>query len=592
MADSDKKNIGGNQDEIAQLRNFSEIRAFFWNLISLKKSFIRKALSAYYAIHKKSTEKLLYRIYKNRNSALFPLFCGMLAGLSQAPIYAFFLLPFAFTTLIRLIDFADNNKSLLKISALFNVGYCIPAFYWPAYGTYVFGFTKNMLPIFASGIIFLSAILPTIAVFAFGLISTQIKPFRRILLFACLWILAEYLRAFVIFHFPFGLIGYSVGFAAFMYQSVSIWGVLGLSFFLVLWSCSFYIVLFTDDKLLFIRYFRTFLIINISGIFVATLGIVRLYNAKTEYYPHKVAIIQGNTSVRTDQLADFETYSKITYKIQELTNGAIDIIIWPESAGVPFNFQKHPKAVEYLDHFILPHQTFIFNGIRNDGNNIFNSMYIYDYETLKYHDKHFLVPYGEYLPIFQKYKFGKAIARSAGIGFSKGQKIKPIKTRHGIILPLICYEVTYSGHIGLANAIKTHYIVNITNDEWFGKTSGPFQHFDTTKFRAAEEGISIVRASNNGFSAVIDPYGRVSSKKTELFKRDVILTKIPKKIPDETLFDIWGNVPLLTFAFFYIQYYILLFLYALHHHKVDGHVSRYLENRDKKKQDPDYKRRF
>ncbi len=579
-------------DDTEKLHNFYGIRKVFWHFVNLKKSFVKKALSAYYAIHKKSAERVLYKIYRKRKSLAMPFVCGVLAGLSQAPIYAFFLLPFAFTILIRLIDFTDSNKKLFKVSALFNLGYCTIAFYWPAYGTYIFGFSRNLLPIFAAGIIILSAILPTLAVFAFGLISTQLRPFRRILLFACFWILAEYLRSFVIFNFPFGLVGYSVGFAPFMFQSASIWGVLGLSFFLVLWACSFYIVLFTDDKLLFVHYFRTFLIINISGVFVAILGGLRLYNAHNQYYPHKIAIVQGNTSVRDEQIEDFDTYSKITYKIQEITDGNVDVIIWPESAGIPFDFERNPKAVEYIDHFILPHQTFIFNGIRRNDERIFNTMYVYDFETLKYHDKHFLVPYGEYLPFFQQFGFGKAIARQAGIGFSRGSTISPITTRHGVILPLICYEATYSGHIGLANAMKTHYIVNITNDEWFGRTSGAYQHFDSVKLRAAEEGISIVRASNNGFSAVIDPYGRVSSKKTALFKRDVILAKVPKKIPDETLFDIWGNVPLLTFAFFYVQFYAIAFLYAIHQHKVDGHVTRYVENRDKKRVDPKRKVRY
>ncbi len=579
-------------DNIDQFRNFYDIRKVFWNIISFKKSFVKKALSVYYSLHKKSAEKVLYKIYHARNSPALPLGCGILAGLSQAPIYAFFLLPFAFTLLIRLIDFTNSNKQLLKISALFNIGYCLVALYWPAYGTYIFGFPKNMLPIFSAGIIILSAILPTLAVFAFGLISTQLKPFRRILLFACFWIFAEYLRSFVIFNFPFGLVGYSLAFTPAMFQAASVFGVLGLSFFLVLWSCSFYIVLFTDDKLLFINYFRTFLMINISGILIVVLGSLRLNNAHNTYYNHKIAIVQGNTSVRDEQMEDFKTYSKITYKIQEITKGAIDVVIWPESAGVPFDFKRHPSAVEYIDHFILPHQTFIFNGARRDKTQVFNTMYVYDYNTLKYHDKHFLVPYGEYLPFFQQFGFGKAIARSAGIGFSRGKGIKPISTRHGTLLPLICYEVTYSGQIGLANAMKTHYIANITNDEWFGHTSGAYQHFDSVKMRAVETGISIVRASNNGFSAVIDPYGRVDSKKTELFTRDVVIAKIPKKIPDETLFDIWGNVPILTFAFFYINFYAIAFLYALHRHKVHGHITRYIENRDKKNLDPKHKRRF
>ncbi|MDA0617686.1 MAG: apolipoprotein N-acyltransferase, partial [Proteobacteria bacterium] len=498
-----------------------------------------------------------------------------------------FLLPLAIMVFLRLIDFAQTTKSLVKVSVCFNVGYCIVAFYWPAYGAYIFGYPKFIIPVFAAGIIILASIIPTIAFVLFGKASVNIPPFRRILFFASLWIATEYLRSFVVFKFPFGLIGYSVGVFPPLLQTASVLGVLGVSFFLILWSSSFYITLFAADKLQFIAYFRTFIIINLSLGMIYLLGWYRINTSNNvEYLPTNVGIIQGNASVYNTKEEIFQTYALMTVAAQNTTHGKVDVIIWPEGAGVPID------DVSYIGRFIYPHQTFIFSGTRTEDEDTFNTMFAYHKNELQFHDKHFLVPYGEYLPIVQKYKFGKAMARGAGIGFSHGKNITPLQTNHGNILPTICYEATYSGKIHHAFK-KPHpdYIVNITNDEWFGRTSGVFQHFIASKFRAVEEGLSLIRASNNGISAIIDPYGRIITE-TKLYTQDVIISQIPKKIKDGTLFSIWGNIPIMIFTSIVNYYYILTFMYHKNQKAVHFYIANFLENRAKRKNNPDYKRRY
>jgi apolipoprotein N-acyltransferase len=580
-------------DFFKNLRKFTYLRTLFWDIFFWKKAFAKRSLKLYYGLHSKFAGKILYQIYKYRESWFLPFFAGAIGGLGQPPVFAFFLLPITFVICLRLIDFAVNLKFLFKVAVWFNFGYALVIFYWPAYGAYLFGYRIEFLPIFALGIILLSCFIPTAMFILFGIVSVNIKPFRRILLFASLWVICEYLRGFVIFNFPLGFIGYSVGKWPALYQSASVFGVLGLSLFLVLWACSFYLILFTENKLLFIAYFRAFIIINISLLFIGLLGFARLQSAKIEYLPYKVAIVQGNTSVKQNKIEDYTTYTQFTIQLQNITYGDLDIIIWPESAGIPFDFtNRTQESINNIKKFILPHQTFIFNAIRvNNQKEIFNTFYTYENNQLQFHDKKYLVPYGEYLPIVQKYQFGKAMARGAGIGFTHGKQMSTIPTQHGGILPLICYESTYSGYIG-EDEIKADYIINITNDEWSGLSSGPFQHFTAAKYRAVEEGLSFVRAANNGVSTIIDPYGRLNSKQTKMFQKDVIISLIPKKVKYPTLFDFWGNTPLLLSVFLYSIFYICTHWYSVYHNIIHYHITQFTENRDKRKQDPNYKKRY
>lgn len=602
------------QDPVEKLRKFIMLRSILRVLFWYKKTFIKSTLKAYHGIHDKNVDKILYFIYKNRKTFWLPLVAGMLAGLSQPPLYAFYLLPVAFVVLIRLLDFTESIMGAARVSVLFNLGFGLTALYWPGYGTYIFGFNAWIAAMFSACIVILSSIIPTIAVVIFRMIGLRVPMFRRVFLFATIWVLGEYLRGFTIFNFPFAFIGYSVGFWAPMFQSASIWGVLGVSFILVIWSLSFYPILFSQDRIQFIGIFRRFITINLAFVFIILAGFIRVIGAKTEYLPYKVALIQGNSSYDMNYETSYGIYSKMTYRLQELTNGEMDMIIWPEGAGVPFDFESNPLNTLNFAAFMKPRQTFIFNAVRKTGREHYNTAYSYtmpgmeikqnadgsqtlipnitDGNKLLHHDKKYLVPYGEYIPIIGKLKIGKAIARGAGIGFSAGKSIDILETPHGKILPLICYEITYSGKIGIAKGLESDYIVNITNDMWFGKSSGPFQHFVAAKYRAVEEGLSVVRVSNNGFSAIIDPYGRANSKVTKLFDRDVIISYIPKKIEYDTFFDFVGNIITILFSLIYTIYYFAVYYYNSNKEKVSKSITQYVEKRDNKKKDPNYIKRY
>ena len=172
-----------------------------------------------------------------------------------------------------------------------------------------------------------------------------------------------------------------------------------------------------------------------------------------------------------------------------------------------------------------------------------------------YHKVH-LVPFGEYMPfhdILSKLPFMKII--TGDIGFDSGKEINSIYTKVGNARIAICYEIIFPEEINPNNE-KLDLIINITNDAWFGNSSGPFQHFNSSRFRAIEQGIPVFRSANTGISAIIDPYGRIIDK-IGLGKKGSIFSPLPKKTL-ETYYSKVGDF--LFFGVLILTLLIMIFL--------------------------------
>jgi apolipoprotein N-acyltransferase len=134
--------------------------------------------------------------------------------------------------------------------------------------------------------------------------------------------------------------------------------------------------------------------------------------------------------------------------------------------------------------------------------------------VLATYDKTHLVPFGEYLPLQRALEtIGlQQLSRLRG-GFSAGPEPRPTLFVPGLgsIAPLICYEIIFPGRV-VPPGPRPRALVNVTNDGWFGNTTGPRQHLHMARVRAVEEGLPVLRAANNGISAVIDPLGRITAR--------------------------------------------------------------------------------
>ena len=191
--------------------------------------------------------------------------------------------------------------------------------------------------------------------------------------------------------------------------------------------------------------------------------------------------------------------------------------------------------------------------------NVYNVLAIIDNNSslIAKYKKNKLVPFGEFLP-FENFfkKIGLKKITYGYKSFSKGKERNIINIKNNIfnikLLPLICYEIIYSGKIFKNN--RFDYIVNISEDGWFGKSIGPEQHFTQSIFRAIESGKYVLRSTNNGITAIINPLGEVE-KQVKLNESGYIdFSKMRKVHP--TLFSKYGNK---IFGLIILLYIFLIF---------------------------------
>ena len=179
-------------------------------------------------------------------------------------------------------------------------------------------------------------------------------------------------------------------------------------------------------------------------------------------------------------------------------------------------------------------------------------------DLIEFYNKNKLVPFGEFLPLEKFLKnLGMKTITNFYNSYSTGEKRDVInlqKQQFDIsFLPLICYEIIYSGK--LSKEKNYDLIINISEDGWFGKSIGPHQHFSHSIFRSIEEGKSIIRSTNNGTSALIDPYGQISKISESTYEGVIEINQI--KIAKKTFFSNYGN----NMFFYFIVIYISLIFF-------------------------------
>ena len=234
-------------------------------------------------------------------------------------------------------------------------------------------------------------------------------------------------------------------------------------------------------------------------------------------------------------------------------------LIWPESA-FPFLLTERRDALAAISS-MLPEGTSLITGaarveratVSGRSGYVFNSVYVVSDkgEIVSATDKVHLVPFGEYLPF-------QAFAESLGFqqltkqhgGFQPGNSRKLLSTGVGPkFLPLICYEVIFSGDVKKKDQ-SAGWILNLTNDAWFGRTPGPYQHLRQAVLRGVEEGLPVVRVANSGISSVSDPYGRIIAR-LELDEKGILDSPLPQQI-NTTLFARFGSlITLVVIAIFF-----------------------------------------
>ena len=229
-------------------------------------------------------------------------------------------------------------------------------------------------------------------------------------------------------------------------------------------------------------------------------------------------------------------------------------IIWAETA-IPYLIGETDTLRLALGHIVPPDGALIAGAIRRGfdaaGNmQVYNSLYALNGNgnIAGIYDKVHLVPFGEYLPLRRwLHPLGLDAVAASGIDFSPGTSTDPLLIA-GLppVRPLICYEAIFPDEIAGPGQVRAGLLLNITNDAWFGYSSGPYQHFASARMRAVEQGLPLVRDANDGISAIVDPYGRVIAS-LGLEKVGVVDGPLPAALPP-TPYVRWGDMPAILFS--------------------------------------------
>ncbi len=367
------------------------------------------------------------------------------------------------------------------------------------------------------------------------------------LLFAALWILAEYGRSLLFLPFPWNLAGYVWADVPVISQSVAVLGTPGLGLVTV-FLAALLALPFCGVPVRECRPWGQAAAL-IAALLVAC-GTVRMVRASNDDQGITLRLVQPN--IPQDLKWDPDTLEHNFQRLLDLSRRPADkrlaAIIWPEAAVAWRLDQDTPRRMAAVA--ALPTDAVLITGLNRweeapDGTPTpHNSLFVFDRsgETLAVYDKHRLVPFGEYVPLRWLFNVDK-VTGGPMLDFVPGTEGVATLTRTGSVppfSPLICYEAIYPGSVAGRGDARPQWLLNITNDAWFGQSAGPHQHLDMARMRAIEEGLPLVRVANTGITAVIDPWGRFLVE-TRLEEERVVDVPLPAPIAPP-LFARFGNL--------------------------------------------------
>ena len=485
-----------------------------------------------------------------RRRLLYALLSGALASTALAPLYLLPLMYVSFCVLGLLAFSASHTAQAFREGFAFGFGYFGVGMYWITAAMLVdpnaHGWLAPIALPFVAACLSLFIALPL--AFCTKLPGAFSRTFGLILTLA----VGEWLRGYL-FQFPWNNFSQSFGLSNLLLQPLSVLGRDGYSLLVLASLLLLPLGLASAQKRLGLLACSAAI-----PIFFALWGLVRLdqapETAQNFWSNAGVRIIQPNIAQKdklNPALAGQNLTKLIDLSFAELP-GWVGHIIWPEVA-LHLDIDAYPKLQHDLGSLLPIGGTLITGTLRQENGQFRNSVIAINSngERTLLHDKVRLVPFGEYMP----FTFLEAIAGINGGGFASGVGLH---NKTVGLLPnfstLICYESIFAGAVRPegAEAATTQWLLNITNDAWFGETAGPYQHKAITRWRAIEEGLPLIRAANTGISVVFDAYGRILSERG-LGTASTINIRIPKPLENPTFYSqnrysLWFGL-LLVFGF-------------------------------------------
>ena len=500
------------------------------------------------------------QILNNKFSIITILLClGFLSSFSLPP-YNFFLINFITFPFLFYVLVININRNLLNnflIGWFFGFGYFLSNLYWISNSL---KFDKN----FENLIILSILLIPFLLSLFYGLFSYLLKffnikmNFSSILIFSLSLSIVEYLRGTILGGFPWNLISFSLVNIISSIQLLSFIGTYSLNLLVITFYTLPIIILFNIKNL---RKFK----ILLSAILILSINVYYGINKIEKGEDRQKKIISPSIKLVSPKfnIERFFIDEPIEDKINELFQDSYPldkdlILVFPEGITNIGEINQLENDFDNISNQLTDKSKIILGITLDDGEKIFNSLAIFnkEFEIEDKYNKNKLVPFGEFLPL-EKFlsKFGLKKITHGYKSFSSSTERNILSVGEISFLPLICYEIIFSGAL-TKNEDNYDFILNISEDGWFGNSIGPVQHFSHSIFRSIEEGKDILRVANNGISAHISSNGKVNKMLNSTEKGSIEINSVSRGFP--TLFSIYGNKIFFFLIFFYIS--LILFL--------------------------------
>ena len=444
--------------------------------------------------------------------------------------------------LVWVIDRAPTVRSAFVRGWFFGFGLYIKGMSWVGYSFTMQSEVPEWLAPIA--VVALATAMAAFKGIAFVIAKRLAVPgVMRLVSFVVAWLIAEVMQGTLFTGLPWLLLGSIWSDWTAMLQGAALVGVYGLSMATVFIAAS--PALFLEPKPTLSSRWTPVAAMSLLIIW-AGFGIGRLNITEVSTFPDfKMRLVQARVDQRDKWLSylledHFSNHLQLTRQGSAVGKAEnIDLIIWPETA-IPENLSRRTSLMRYRVSQLLDKGAHIITGapriIRSEGGSrrIFNSLYALDENAnlAARYDKFHLVPFGEYLPLGSFFRhFGLDQLTGGGEGFSEGPGPRSLKIA-GVpaFSPLICYEVIFPDRVSDWQD-RPEWLLNVTNDAWFGRSEGPYQHLALARMRAVEEGLAMVRVAGSGITAVIDPLGRdIASLPVDA--RGIIDSALPMPVDD------------------------------------------------------------
>ena len=499
---------------------------------------------------------------KNFLNYFYIIFLGAISSYSLPP-YNFFIINFITFSLFFIFIFnkkkkSPNNKFFFQYGWCFGFGYFLFSLYWISISLTFDQSFKFLIPV---AIILLPAFL---AVF-YGLITYLFSNFyskdvvSSFLIFSILFGTIEYLRGSVLSGFPWNLISFSFSNNIYFIQILSIIGTYSFNLICIsLFTVPALFILRKSKKEILVCFF--FIFLSITFLVFGKIKSDDFNSIESVKNSYSIKAISPNISI--DRFYSKQDELKIINELIKLsapTKINPTIYLWPEGI-IPDSYLNEMIIYKSLFLANFGKDDLILMGLNSidresDNNMHFNSMVIFNNKLniLATYNKINLVPFGEFIP-FENILglIGLKPVTNSYQSFSRGKNRSLLNIKNSKIdlnlLPLICYEIIYSGK--LSKDINYDYIINISEDGWFGNSIGPVQHFSHSIFRSIENGKYVIRSTNNGISGIINPVGVVEQEVELGSTGNVELSKV--RLVESTIFMIYGNKIFLILILIYI----------------------------------------